>query len=94
MTAEVRMNGIGVKSVGKKRAVTTDKPKTLKERFAANLRLLAGERPASSIADSMGVTPDTVLKWLRGDRTPDLDTWPSLAKALNLKDWRDLLPPS
>lgn len=79
--------------MGKTRHVPTGKPKTPRERFAARLRELAGERPASAIAEAMGVTTDTVLKWLRGDRTPDLDLWPNLAKTLGVKDPRDLLPP-
>lgn len=79
-------------TVGKVRHVPTGKPKTPREKFAANLRELAGNRPASEIAEAMGVTPDTVLKWLRGDRTPDLDLWPELAKVLKLDDPRDLLP--
>jgi hypothetical protein len=79
--------------VGKTRHVPTGKPKTPREKFAARLRELAGSRPASEIATAMDLTPDTVLKWLRGDRTPDLDLWPDLAKVLGLKDPRDLLPP-
>lgn len=79
--------------VGKSRHVPTGKPKSPREKFAARLRELVGDKPASEIAKAMDLTPDTVLKWLRGDRTPDLDLWPDLAKVLGLKDPRDLLPP-
>jgi transcriptional regulator with XRE-family HTH domain len=79
--------------VGKTRHVPTGKPKTPRERFAARLRELLGDRPASFLADAVGVKPDAVLKWLRGANTPDLDYWPKLAKAFGLDDWRDLLPP-
>ncbi len=61
--------------------------------FAARLRELMADRPAPELAETLGVTPDAVLKWLRGDRTPPLDQWPAIAKALGLSDWRDLLPP-
>lgn len=80
--------------MGKVRHVPTGKPRTPRERFAARLRELVGNRPASFLADAIGVKPDTVLKWLRGDNTPDLDYWPDIAKALGLKDWRELLPPA
>ncbi len=79
--------------MGKVRHVPTGKPKSPREKFAARLRELLGDRPASFLADAVGVKPDAVLKWLRGANTPDLDYWPKLAKAFGLNDWRDLLPP-
>lgn len=93
VSAKMEASKQGAKRVGKKRSVSTDKPKTLKERFAANLRQLAGDHTAVEIATHLGVTPDAVLKWLRGRNMPDLELWPDLAKYFGLKDYRDLLPP-
>lgn len=80
--------------VGKKRTTSKKKPKTPREQFAARLRDLVGDRPASDFADAWDSTPDGVLKYLRGDRTPKLDQWPKIAASLGLKNWQDLLPPT
>jgi transcriptional regulator with XRE-family HTH domain len=80
------------KSVGRKRRDPPGKPKTLREKLAARLRTLAKDRPAHEIADKVGVSVNTVLKWLRAENSPDLEYWPKLADALGLKDYRELLP--
>jgi hypothetical protein len=81
------------RSVGRKRVAPKGKPKTLREKLAARLRDLAGERPAHEIAASVGVSVNTVLKWLKAENSPDLEYWPKLAASLGLSDYRDLLPP-
>lgn len=78
--------------MGKKRAENKKKPKTPREQFAARLRVLAGDRPASELAPLWGVSTDAALKYLRGDRTPKLDEWPAIAAGLGLERWQDLLP--
>lgn len=61
--------------------------------FTRRLRALLGDRTATELAQALGITPNAVGKWLRGERTPPMDDWPAIAKALGLDDWRDLLPP-
>lgn len=78
--------------VGRKRIPPAGRPKTLREKLAARLRKLAGTRPAHEIAAKVGVSVNTVLKWLKAENTPDLEYWPDLAAALGLDDYRDLLP--
>lgn len=81
-----------MRTVGRKRVAPKGRPKTLRQKLAARLRDLAGERPAHEIAASVGVSTNTVLKWLKAENSPDLEYWPDLAAALGLKDYRDLLP--
>ena len=81
-----------IRPVGKKRS----SPKlgnSPSHQFAKRLRALWGNKPATELAEALGVTPDAVRKWLRGEHVPPLDDWPALAKSLGLADWRDLLPP-
>jgi len=85
---------IKMSDMGKKRSATKKQPKTPRQQFAARLKELAGERPASHFAPLWGCNPDAVLKYLRGDRTPKLDMWPKIAASFGLKNWQDLLPPS
>lgn len=68
-----------------------DLPLTLRK-FAEHLSALVGD-DAVKVARAVGVSPDSVRKWCRGDMVPHLDHWPRLAKAVGLKDWRNLLPP-
>lgn len=81
------------RSVGRKRTSkpSDDLPPTSR-RFAEHLSELVGG-DAIRVARAVGVSPDSVRKWCRGDMIPHLEHWPRLAKALGLKDWRHLLPP-
>jgi transcriptional regulator with XRE-family HTH domain len=81
------------RTVGRKRVAPEGRPTTLREKLAARLRKLAGDRPAHEIAEKVGVSVNTVLKWLKAENSPDLEYWPKLAAALGLDDYRDLLPP-
>jgi hypothetical protein len=78
--------------VGRKR--TRKPPKTLtafERAWAEHLGRLIGNN-AGRVADSLGVTPDAVLKWCAGESFPSADRWPKLAAALNLKTVKALLP--
>lgn len=79
--------------VGKKRTtVKARKGDKLSLQIAARLNALLGDRPASYLAQQLGISTDAVSKWLRADRTPDVDKWSDIAKALGGNDFRDLLP--
>lgn len=79
------------RSVGKKRKAVKAGKKP-HQQFAARLRLLAGERTTVELGGLIGVSPNTVGKWFKGERTPELDQWPAIAKAFGLDHWTDLLP--
>jgi transcriptional regulator with XRE-family HTH domain len=81
-------------SMGRPRTRPTFKRDTPRRKFVHRLHDVVGRRTFQEIADVVGVSRITVSKWFSGDNLPDLDYWPKLAKALGLKDWRDLLPPS
>lgn len=78
--------------VGKKRQAVKKKPVKPREQFAARLRALAGDRTTIEIGDLLGVSPNTVGKWLKGHRVPDLDEWPAIAEVFGLEHWTELLP--
>ncbi len=78
--------------MGRKRTRPTFKRDTPRHKFVHHLHDLAGTRTFQEIADAVGVAKITVAKWFNGDNLPDLDYWPDLAKAMGLKNWRDLLP--
>jgi len=67
-------------------------PSSPRGMFATRLRHLAGDKSPTELANRIGCTPDTVRKYLTGKRTPDLNDWPEIAKAIGLKRWQDLLP--
>lgn len=76
----------------RKRVPISDKPTTPREQFAARLRELAGDKTAAVLAEEWGYSPDAVLKFLRGDKLPEMNRWPEIAEALGLSSWLDLLP--
>lgn len=39
---------------------------------------------ASRLAETVGVTPQTVSKWVHGQSTPDMESWTRVAEALDL----------
>lgn len=80
------------RKVGRKRTRKPAKELSVIERkFATHLSGLVGDR-SNDIAKAIGVSPDAVRKWCCGESVPSLDRWPALAKALGLKDLRELLP--
>lgn len=81
-------------TVGRKRKPANKKPKTAREKFAAHLRGLAGDRLSKDLAREWGVSPASVSKWLNGRQIPDLALWPKIAAKLGLDSYRDLLPPN
>ena len=79
--------------VGRKRTRKPPKELSAVERaFANHLAKLVGDR-SKDVAGAVGVSHDAVLKWCAGDSLPTLDRWPKIAKALGLRDYRELLPP-
>ena len=52
--------------------------------------VLAG-RPPSTIAPIVGVSPETVRRWLRGARVPGATVWRSLVTQAGMEDrWAEL----
>ena len=47
---------------------------------------------AAEFAREAGVTEDAIRKYYRGTDTPRIDRWPRIARALGLKNAKDLLP--
>jgi len=69
--------------------------KTADGLFALHLAHLMRRKDinADNLAESIGVGRATVFGWLRGDSSPQVRLWPSIANALSLKDWRKIVPP-
>ena len=51
----------------------------------------AGIEP-NELAEAVGVTPGAVRFYLRGVSVPEFAKWPAIAKALKLKNVRELVP--
>src|SRR5689334_9250800 len=54
--------------------------------------MVAAGLTTTELAERIGVTPDVVRKYIQGRVTPVIDRWPTVAKALGLKNAKDLLP--
>lgn len=80
--------------MGRKRIPPKGKPKTPREKLAARLRLLAGDRSSIELAKEWKVTSQAVRKWLSGQTVPDLKYWPKIAATFGIKDYRHILPES
>jgi len=48
---------------------------------------------AIGFAAEVGVSRSAVYKWTSGSSIAPLDTWPRIAAAFDMRDWRDMLPP-
>ena len=46
----------------------------------------------TEFAERIGVTPDTVRKYLRGAAVPVIDKWPKIGRTLGLKNAKDIIP--
>jgi transcriptional regulator with XRE-family HTH domain len=81
---------MGRKRAGQPRAVRN----TVAGRFGRRLEQLATAAglTTAEFARKAGVTEDAIRKYYRGTDTPRLDRWPRIARALGLKNARDLLP--
>jgi ribosome-binding protein aMBF1 (putative translation factor) len=81
-------------NVGRKRTRPEyGKKPSLSQRFTLHL-YDAVERSGLSnaeIAQKVGVSPDTVAKWLRGENVPSLDYWDKLSLALGFSDRTELV---
>lgn len=76
----------------RKRDPVRKKPKTAREKFAARLRELAGDRTSVELAKEWGVSGGAVRQWLRGDTIPDIDHWVKIASYFGFSDYREMLP--
>lgn len=70
--------------VGRKRRPPKKNPRTMRERFAANLHRLAKDSTNAEIALACGVSRSSVSHWFSGIDMPDIDVWPALAKCLGV----------
>ena len=63
--------------------------------FALHLAYLMRRKGvnADTLAKSIEVGRATVFGWLRGESSPQIRLWPGIAAALELNDWRKLIPP-
>lgn len=91
-TTKVKMMGSKRPMPSKRTSKPVDDLTPAERKFVLHLAALVGDR-AGKVAEDVGVSHDAVLKWCRGSTLPKLQHWPKLAKALGLKDWRELLPP-
>jgi transcriptional regulator with XRE-family HTH domain len=80
-------------TMGKKRTAPAKKSTAPHAQFAARLRTLAGDRTTIELGQAIGVDPNTVGKWLKGDRMPHIDQWPRIAKVLGLAHYSELVAP-
>jgi len=67
---------------------------TVAGKFGQRLEQLATEAglTTAEFADRAGVTEDAIRRYFRGADVPRLDRWPEIARALGLKNAKDLLP--
>lgn len=56
--------------------------------------LAAAKKTPQDLAHELGLDDEAVRKWITAKSSPPINRWPSIAKALGLKDWRDLIPPA
>ncbi len=81
---------MGRKRSGQPRSVR----KTVAGKFGQRLEQLATAAglTTAQFARKAGVTEDAIRKYFRGTDVPRLDRWPRIARALGLKNAKDLLP--
>lgn len=68
---------------------------TFQGRFALHLQTLmdAAGKTKDDIAEATGLGEAAIRRWLRAEGAPDLHNLEKIAAALNLDDYRELLPP-
>lgn len=81
------------RKMGRKRAKIDKKPRTPSQMVCARIAELAGDRASKELALISGHNVTSWDHWRGWRRCPDIDDWPAIAKALGLRDWRDLVPP-
>jgi ribosome-binding protein aMBF1 (putative translation factor) len=85
----------GAKTVGRKRE---GQPKSVRGtpagKFGQRLEalMMRAGLTTTELSARIGITPDTLRKYIRGVLTPDIDRWPDVARALGLKNAKELLP--
>jgi hypothetical protein len=81
---------MGRKRAGQPRSVRT----TVAGKFGQRLEQLAAAAglTTAEFSRKAGVTEDAINKYFRGTDVPRLDRWPRIARALGLKNAKDLLP--
>lgn len=78
-------------TVGKKLA-GLEKPLpdgVLRKQFCRRFRSIVAEQGIEAVAQATGLSQDYCRKLAAGVRTPDLDAFPALAKALGLSHWTE-----
>jgi transcriptional regulator with XRE-family HTH domain len=81
---------MGRKRIGQSRSVRN----TVVGKFGQRLEHLAAEAglTTAEFAEKVGLTEDAIRRYYRGADVPRLDRWPEIARALGLKNAKDLLP--
>jgi transcriptional regulator with XRE-family HTH domain len=64
-------------------------PSGLRGQFCKRFRRIVLREGVGVVADRAGLSEEFVRKLTAGERTPDLDSLPALAKALGLAHWTD-----
>lgn len=85
----------GPKLAGRKRLPQTREiRRTMAGKLGSRLEALAEAKHLSprQFGDKIGKSEATITAYYRGLRTPHIDDWPAIAKALGLDNIRDLLP--
>lgn len=63
------------------------------ERIGARLKAARGDRPASELADALGVTVPTLYRWEAGSIAPTTERQADIAEAYG-RPWAELFDPT
>lgn len=72
-------------------------PKIYNEKVVNDLIVAGVSRPGwtqKRLADALGIRPQTVNKWVKGENTPPPDRWPAIEEALEFDPgtfWRQVI---
>lgn len=64
-------------------------PPGLRGQFCKRFRALVKASSVGEVAEKSGLSATFLRRIVAGDRVPDIDTWPELAKRLGLKHWTE-----
>lgn len=80
-----------VSRMGKKLTAASKRPPSgLRGQFTRHFREAVKGRNVVDVADLLGVTPGMVRQYIGGDKMPEINSLPSIAKKLGLANWQEL----